>query len=100
MSRLYAILLLEISHRTQWWCLKCMIMYLARDIPAFAMYCIYGESDSSLLIQSTDSGYDSEINIQYTTCIYVYIIISMNTIPCTIQVTTAKPIVGMHLTKQ
>ena len=76
-----------------------MMMYLARDIPAFVMYCIYGESDSSLLIQSTDSGYDSEINIQYT-CMYVYIFISMNIIPCTIQVTTAKPIVGMYLTKQ
>ena len=30
-------------------------MYLARDIPAFVMYCIYGESRSSLLIESVDS---------------------------------------------
>ena len=30
-------------------------MYLARDIPAFVMYCVYGESRSSLLIESTDS---------------------------------------------
>ena len=30
-------------------------MYLARDIPPFVMYCIYGESCSSLLIESTDS---------------------------------------------
>ena len=30
-------------------------MYLARDIPAFVMYCINGESGSSLLIESTDS---------------------------------------------
>ena len=30
-------------------------MYLARDIPAFVMYCIHGESRSSLLIDSTDS---------------------------------------------
>ena len=32
-----------------------MIVYLARDIPAFVMYCIYGASRSSLLIESTDS---------------------------------------------
>ena len=32
-----------------------VIVYLARDIPAFFMYCIYGESRSSLLIESTDS---------------------------------------------
>ena len=40
---------LEIGHRTQWWCLKCVIVYLARDIPAFVMYCVYGASSSSLL---------------------------------------------------
>ena len=32
-----------------------MIVYLARDIPAFVMYCVNGESGSSLLIESTDS---------------------------------------------
>ena len=32
-----------------------MIVYLARDIPAFLIYCVYGESRSSLLIESTDS---------------------------------------------
>ena len=32
-----------------------MIVYLARDIPAFVMHCVYGESRSSLLIESTDS---------------------------------------------
>ena len=32
-----------------------MIVYLVRDIPAFVMYCINGESGSSLLIESTDS---------------------------------------------
>ena len=32
-----------------------MIVYLARDIPAFVMYCVYGKSRSSLLIESTDS---------------------------------------------
>ena len=46
---------LEISLRTRWWCLKCVIVYLARDIPAFVMYWINGESGSSLLIESTDS---------------------------------------------
>ena len=30
-----------------------MIVYLARDIPAFLMYCVYGESRSSLFIEST-----------------------------------------------
>ena len=32
-----------------------MIVYLARDIPPLVMYCINGESRSSLLIESTDS---------------------------------------------
>ena len=32
-----------------------MIVYLAQDIPAFVMYCVYGTSRSSLLIESTDS---------------------------------------------
>ena len=32
-----------------------MIVYLARDIPVFVMYCVNGESGSSLLIESTDS---------------------------------------------
>ena len=52
---IYTIIRLEISRRTRWWCLKCVIMYLARDIPAFVMYCVNGESGSSLLIESTDS---------------------------------------------
>ena len=30
-------------------------MYQARDIPLFVMYWVYGESGSSLLIESTDS---------------------------------------------
>ena len=54
-SLLYTLIRLEISRRTRWWCLKCVIVYLARDIPAFVMYCVYGESRSSLLIESTDS---------------------------------------------
>ena len=32
-----------------------MTVYLARDIPAFVMYCVNGESGSSLRIESTDS---------------------------------------------
>ena len=32
-----------------------MIVYLARDILPFVMYCVYGESGSSLPIESTDS---------------------------------------------
>ena len=35
--------------------LKCVIVYLARNIPAFVMYCVNGETRSSLLIESTDS---------------------------------------------
>ena len=34
---------------------KCVIVYLARDTPAFAMYCVNGASSSSLLKESTDS---------------------------------------------
>ena len=30
-------------------------MYLVLDIPAFVMYCVYGESSSALLIESTNS---------------------------------------------
>ena len=34
-----------------------MIVYLARVIPAFVMYCVNGESGSSLLIESTHRVY-------------------------------------------
>ena len=43
------------QRRTRWWCLKCVMVYLARVIPAFVMYCVNGASRSSLLIESTDS---------------------------------------------
>ena len=49
---MFTLIRLEISHRTRWSCLKCVIEYLARDIPAFVMYCVYGTSRSSLLIES------------------------------------------------
>ena len=32
-----------------------MIVYLARDIPPFVMYCVNGKPRSSLIIESTDS---------------------------------------------
>ena len=32
-----------------------MIVYLARDIPQFVMYCVNGKPRSSLFIESTDS---------------------------------------------
>ena len=41
--------------RTRWWCLKCVIVYLARDIRPFVMYCVNGKPRSSQLIESTDS---------------------------------------------
>ena len=44
-----------------------MIVYVARDIPAFVMYCVYGEFGSSLLIESTD----------YDIHVYVYIYITI-----------------------
>ena len=47
--RCYTLIRLEISSRTRWWCLKCVIVYLARDIPVFVMHYNYG------FIESTDS---------------------------------------------
>ena len=48
-------------------------MYLARDIPAFVMYCVNGESGSSLLIQSTDSMTEStDSMIESTDSMIVY----------------------------
>ena len=44
-----------ISRRTLWWYLKCVMLYLVRDIPAVVMYCVNGKSGSSILIVSTDS---------------------------------------------
>ena len=47
-----------------------MIVYLARDIPAFVMYCVNGESGSSILIVSTDSMIESTDS---TICRYIII---------------------------
>ena len=60
-----------------------MIVYLARDIPAFVMYCVNGESGSSILIESTHTMitiiifYYALINImvaraQYSACHVLY----------------------------
>ena len=45
-------------------------MYLAQDIPAIVMYCVYGESRSSLLIESTDSMIHEEVhtNERFISC--------------------------------
>ena len=47
----YILFLLEISRRTRWSCLKCVIVYPARDIRPFVMYCVNGKPRSSLLIR-------------------------------------------------
>ena len=53
--RCYTLIRLEISRRTRWWCLKCVEVFLALDIPPFVMYCVNGKPRSSLFIESTDS---------------------------------------------
>ena len=63
-----------------------MIVYLARAIQAFVMYCVNGTSRSSLLIESTDS------MIQGRVILILFInLVSMNF--CYIQIT----IIGGHL---
>ena len=47
--RCYTIILLEISRRTRWWCLKCVIVYLARDIRPFVMYYVNGKPCSDIV---------------------------------------------------
>ena len=46
-----------------------MIVYLARDIQAFVMYCVNGTSRSSLLIESTDS-----MILYFDPCTIIYFI--------------------------
>ena len=68
--------LLEISRRIRWWCLKCVIVYLARDIPPFVMYCVndilwavqettQDTTENYLLVVSTNSSkyFDSSATI-------------------------------------
>ena len=58
-----------------------MIVYLARAIQAFVMYCVNGTSRSSLLIESTDSmieSTDSMINIIIIIIVIIIIIIIIN----------------------
>ena len=45
-----------------------MIVYQARDISAFVMYCVNGESGSFLLIESTGSMIISKVS----SCLAVY----------------------------
>ena len=45
----------------------CVIICIARDIPAFVMYCFYGASGSFQLIESIDS----MITINYILCIFI-----------------------------
>ena len=40
-------------------------MYQARDILPFVMYCVYGESGSSLLIEYTDSMISEQTDIAF-----------------------------------
>ena len=54
-----------------------MIVYLARDIPAFVMYCVYGESRSALLLESTDSMKILTEQITHTVNVNDIIIISV-----------------------
>ena len=61
------------QRRTRWWCLKCVVVYPARDILPFVMYCVNGNPRSSLLIESTDS-------IIY---IYIYIYVYIGEKMCT-----------------
>ena len=48
-----------------------MIVYLVRGIPAFVMFCVYGESLSSLLIESTDSMIPQPGTVPFTFCLYI-----------------------------
>ena len=52
-----------------------MIVYLARDIPAFVMYCINGESGSSLLIESVTKETRVVVFTRFTVIIIIIIII-------------------------
>ena len=58
-----------------------MIVYLARVIPAFVMYCVIEESGSSLLIESTDSMImkSTEVhNTQRLKILYIYVHVNLD----------------------
>ena len=60
-----------------------MIVYLARAIQAFVMYCVNGTSRSSLLIESTDSmTTDSMIVLRYSSVCVLYCIVYPNSRDC------------------
>ena len=50
-----------------------MIVFLARDIQAFVMYCVNGTFRSSLLIESTDSMIESTDSMIESTDSMIYI---------------------------
>ena len=54
---------------------KCVIVYPARDISAFVMYFVCGESGSSLLIGSTDSMILCSRIFETVFCRYVRIVL-------------------------
>ena len=64
-----------------------MIVYLARDIPPFVMYCVNGASCSSLLIESTDSmihSFDWKSAVEHdggVYCVIVYLLIARDIPP-------------------
>ena len=69
-----------------------MIVYLARDIPAFVMYCVNGESGSSLLIESTDSMILRR-GVHANVYMYIYKYISVTTFTysaCTVHICDIK----------
>ena len=51
----YTLIRLEISRRTRWWCLKCVIVYLARDISGVCNVWSLWRIWLIVLIESTDS---------------------------------------------
>ena len=55
----YTLILLEISRRTRWWCLKCVIVYLARDIPPFVMN-VLRQWKTSLILLKTEKTFKNE----------------------------------------
>ena len=50
--------LIRVSRRTRRWCLKCVEVLLALDIPPFVMYCVNGKPPSSLLFYRVYRLYD------------------------------------------
>ena len=77
--RYTALIRLQISCRTRWWYLKCVIVYLARDIPAFVMYCVNGDRlyDINLARIVMRSFEMAPQNLGYASFMFAYIIVCM-----------------------